>query len=512
MPRRSPLTQRDARAFDRDIGAGAHRDSDRGFRERGRVVDAVAGHGDDAPARLQLPERLRACRRAGPRRGPRRGPGAATASAVVRLSPVTITMRRPSCVQSGDGFRCRGLDRIGDADQRRSARRRWRGYITVWPSRRSASARSAIADDRRSRRPASSRGCRRRHATPARRSPGCLCPRSHGSPRREAASIGALVPPRRIAPASGCSLDCSSAAASASASSSDAPAATTIEQRRLAFGQRAGLVDDERVDRSSRSSASAFLTSTPAVAPRPVPTMMAIGVARPRRAGTGDDQHGHGADSASARRGGGPQRLHPTKASTATSTRPERSTPRPGPPAAESARGCAALRHHPTICASSVSAADPIGANEQRAGRVDRAARHARSRFLLRPASARRSPSTRRPRCGLRATMPSTGPFRPAGRGRRSPTCTRRAAHRALHRRGPARRFRREAEQLPDRGAGPAAAELEHLAEQHEDRDHDGRVEVGLHRRRASGTPRESRQARRYRRRCRGRPRRRRAR
>ena len=32
---------------------------------------------------------------------------------------------------------------------------------------------------------------------------------------------------------------------------------------------------------SARSSATAFLTSTPTCAPRPVPTMMAVGVARP---------------------------------------------------------------------------------------------------------------------------------------------------------------------------------------------------------------------------------------
>ena len=42
---------------------------------------------------------------------------------------------------------------------------------------------------------------------------------------------------------------------------------------------------------SSRSSASAFLISTPAWAPRPTPTMIDIGVAEPEGAGAGDDQH-----------------------------------------------------------------------------------------------------------------------------------------------------------------------------------------------------------------------------
>ena len=42
------MQQRDAGALDRDVGAGAHGDADVGGGERGRVVDAVARHGDDA--------------------------------------------------------------------------------------------------------------------------------------------------------------------------------------------------------------------------------------------------------------------------------------------------------------------------------------------------------------------------------------------------------------------------------------------------------------------------------
>ena len=63
---------------------------------------------------------------------------------------------------------------------------------------------------------------------------------------------------------------------------------------------------------SRRSSASAFLMSTPAEAPRPVPTMMAMGVASP-------SAHGHAMIStamalsrASAKRGSGPQTYQPT--------------------------------------------------------------------------------------------------------------------------------------------------------------------------------------------------------
>ena len=46
--------ERDAGAFDRDIGAGAHGDADVGGSERRRVVDAVAGHGDDAAVAPQF--------------------------------------------------------------------------------------------------------------------------------------------------------------------------------------------------------------------------------------------------------------------------------------------------------------------------------------------------------------------------------------------------------------------------------------------------------------------------
>jgi hypothetical protein len=53
------LQQRDAGAFDGDIGAGAHGDADIGGGERRRVVDAVAGHGDDAALAAQLLDDLR---------------------------------------------------------------------------------------------------------------------------------------------------------------------------------------------------------------------------------------------------------------------------------------------------------------------------------------------------------------------------------------------------------------------------------------------------------------------
>ena len=51
--------ERHAGALHRDVGAGAHRDADLRARQRGRVVDAVARHRDDVPARLQPRDQLR---------------------------------------------------------------------------------------------------------------------------------------------------------------------------------------------------------------------------------------------------------------------------------------------------------------------------------------------------------------------------------------------------------------------------------------------------------------------
>ena len=46
--------QRNAGAFHRHIGAGAHRDADIGRGERGRVVDTVPGHRDDVALLAQF--------------------------------------------------------------------------------------------------------------------------------------------------------------------------------------------------------------------------------------------------------------------------------------------------------------------------------------------------------------------------------------------------------------------------------------------------------------------------
>ena len=95
------LDQRDAGAFDRDIGAGAHGDADIGLRQRGRVVHAVARHGDLAALLLQFLDDPRLVLAAARRRGSRRCRAwPATALAVRSLSPVAMMMRKPSSCSS----------------------------------------------------------------------------------------------------------------------------------------------------------------------------------------------------------------------------------------------------------------------------------------------------------------------------------------------------------------------------------------------------------------------------
>ena len=96
---------------------------------------------------------------------------------------------------------------------------------------------------------------------------------------------------------------------------------------------------------SSRSSASAFWISTPADAPRPVPTMIAIGVARPSAHGHAMIRTATALTSAMRqprlRSPRSPTRRTPDRDRTTTAGTNHADTRRP---AAGSARGCAAPR------------------------------------------------------------------------------------------------------------------------------------------------------------------------
>ena len=100
------LHQRDAGALDRDVGAGAHGDADVGLRERGRVVDAVAGHRHDAASAPAAAARPAPSRSGSTSAITSSMPSsAATASAVVRLSPVSMTTASPSARSCADAPR-----------------------------------------------------------------------------------------------------------------------------------------------------------------------------------------------------------------------------------------------------------------------------------------------------------------------------------------------------------------------------------------------------------------------
>ena len=137
------LDQRDAGALHRDVRAGAHRDADVGLRQRGRVVDAVAGHRDDAPLRLQRSARRRLLLRQHLRfdlvdaelPGHRLGR--------LRLSPVSMTIRcpRPSAPH-GLGV----VPLTGSATPMITGESAVHGQnMTVWPAPRSSAHVAATA-------------------------------------------------------------------------------------------------------------------------------------------------------------------------------------------------------------------------------------------------------------------------------------------------------------------------------------------------------------------------------
>ena len=94
-------------------------------------------------------------------------------------------------------------------------------------------------------------------------------------------------PPATIAAASGCSLARSRLAARRSELGLVlARRRDDRDEPRLAFGERARLVDDERVDLLQDLERLGVLDQhARPCAPRPVPTMIDIGVARPRAHG-----------------------------------------------------------------------------------------------------------------------------------------------------------------------------------------------------------------------------------
>ena len=102
-----------------DVGAGADRDAQVGLRQGRGVVDAVADHRDDGatPCACELQLAITSALPPGLRRRGRRRcrPACAIAVAAAALSPVSRTVRRPSCVQLRDGGGGVGLELVGQA-------------------------------------------------------------------------------------------------------------------------------------------------------------------------------------------------------------------------------------------------------------------------------------------------------------------------------------------------------------------------------------------------------------
>ena len=112
-----------------------------------------------------------------------------------------------------------------------------------------------------------------------------------------------------IAAPSGCSLPCSRLATSRISSSSCCPATgITVTSFGLPSVSVPVLSITSVSTFSMISSASAFFTKTPACAPRPVPTIIAIGVANPRAHGQAIIRTATAFTNAFARRGSGPRK------------------------------------------------------------------------------------------------------------------------------------------------------------------------------------------------------------
>ena len=124
-------------------------------------------------------------------------------------------------------------------------------------------------------------------------------------------------------------------AATPSTSSSVCGAMAKIEVRRGFPSVRVPVLSTTSVSTfSRRSSASAFLISTPCSAPRPVPTMIDIGVARPRAHGQAMMSTATAATTACASRGSGPTSHQTTAVTSATVPVGSNATPNVSNPAA----------------------------------------------------------------------------------------------------------------------------------------------------------------------------------
>ena len=291
--------------LDRDVGAGADREAEVGLRERGRVVDAVADHRDDAALGLQpaddvglvgrqhLGDHLVDADLGGDRargrlvvagqqhRAAGRAPCSdATASADVGLTvSATTSTRAHLAVPGGERPRC------GPARSAARARGVERGGERAGSSRPSA----------RAGRPAR-RGRRRR---PRRRGP-----RGWRSPRRRGSAPSSLARRARRSPGrSGARRRPRARRRGAAPRRASSPSASATSTRLIAAGgDRAGLVEHDRVDRARGLEDLRALDQQAELRAAAGADEQRGRRGEPERARAGDDQHGDGGGERERRR------------------------------------------------------------------------------------------------------------------------------------------------------------------------------------------------------------------
>ena len=328
----------------RDVGAGAHRDADIGCGERRRVVDAVAGHGDLGALRAKLlDQRLLALRQ---------HVGADLVDAELcrdglgghaALSPVAMMMRQPALVQRADSFAASGLDRIGDGDD--AGQPAFDGdehrCLALRPQRVCRSHRAPAASTPRSAIIAALPSATRRPFTVP------VTPLPVTASKSVAARDRRAALPRRLR-RSPRPADARNRAPALAASASSRPSSKSfgrdhVGQLRPALGQRAGLVDDQRVDMGEALQRLGVLDQHAGLRAAAGRRHDRHRRRQAQRAGTGDDQHRdrrrrwrrscRAPDQRAPRRRRRGSRPAP---------RPARNRPTPGRQGPGSARGCAA--------------------------------------------------------------------------------------------------------------------------------------------------------------------------
>ena len=249
----------------------------------------------------------------------------------------------------------------------------------------------------------------------------------------------------------------------------------------LSLRQRAGLVEDQRVDFFESLEGLGVLHQHAGSAPRPVPTMIDIGVASPSAHGQAMIRTATALTSAWASRGSGPMIAQVMNVTTATSIdgRDEVGRDLVGQ-ALDRRAGPPRLADHPDDLGQHRLGADAIGPHDQAAGPVDRAAddpvprplldrdRLARDHRLVHRAGALDHDAVDRD------LLPGPDPESVARL-----TTVQRDVLLAAVVAEPSRSLGSQPEEGTDRTAGLATSpKLEHLAQQDERRDDRRRLEV----------------------------------